>query len=59
MAKIPLDLWGVSDRAGRKVTNKERLHNELVWIKELRDTPSHEQRRTIFNWQSMIGPECY
>lgn len=39
MAKIPLDLWGVSDRAGRKVTNKERLHNELVWIKELTGYP--------------------
>lgn len=47
MAKIFLELWRSlakmeddSFRAWRKVLNKGRLHNELVWIEEfIRDTP--------------------
>lgn len=46
-------------RAGRKISNKERLHNELFGLRGLRHTQSHEQRTTILNWQSMISPEGY
>lgn len=32
-------LDGVFSRAGRKISNKERLHNRFVWIKEFTGYP--------------------